>query len=60
MYLFDFDDKVKLHIPLMSINADDFYKRLYSFMENDERLAKAFELIDVLVSQTRDPFLIIA
>lgn len=35
MYIFDFDKKLKLHIPLLSINADDFYRRLYPFMEND-------------------------
>ncbi|CAD8170126.1 unnamed protein product [Paramecium octaurelia] len=50
LYIFDFEEKVKLHIPLMSINADDFYRRLYSFMENDERLEKAFQLIDGPIS----------
>jgi hypothetical protein len=51
MYLFEKEvselDVPNLKIPVMCINADDFYKRVYPFMNNDERLVNFFESIGV-------------
>ena len=51
MYLFEKEifplDHSKLRIPCYCINAHDFYRRLYPFMENDSRLEHFFGSLDV-------------